>query len=70
MPEVWRFDGERVAFHVLKGDRYGETPVSAALPPLTGENSTILLEASSRMGSRLWGRRVGETVRADASTIR
>jgi Uma2 family endonuclease len=64
VPEVWRFDGERVAFHVLGGVSYEETGVSAALPPLTAATATTLLEASSRMGSRVWVRRVRESVRA------
>ena len=63
VPEVWRFDGERVVFHVLTGDSYVETGVSAALPRLTAANATALLEASSRMGSRVWVRRVRESVR-------
>mgnify|MGYP001275658409 FL=1 len=63
VPEVWRFDGERFTFYILRGDRYVEIPVSAALPPLTAANATTLLEASYRVGSRIWVRRVRESVR-------
>jgi Uma2 family endonuclease len=35
VPEVWRYDGERVRVHTLREDRYEEAPASLAFPFLT-----------------------------------
>ncbi|MBW4485943.1 MAG: Uma2 family endonuclease [Tildeniella torsiva UHER 1998/13D] len=55
VPELWRFDGERLTIYTLQGESYILSPASLALPPLiasdierflqlhptTGENSLI-----------------------------
>lgn len=55
VPELWRFDGERLTIYTLQGEGYILSPTSLALPPLvasdierflqlqptTGENSLI-----------------------------
>lgn len=43
VPEIWRFDGKRLAIHRLSDDRYEETPASLELPMLTGEILTRFL---------------------------
>ena len=42
VPEIWRFDEQRLTIHILEQDRYEEVAVSKALPMLT---SQILTEA-------------------------
>ncbi len=58
VPEVWRYDGSRVAFFRLEGGRYRETELSAVLPGLTAAIATEFLEASRSMRSTQWLRRV------------
>jgi Uma2 family endonuclease len=60
VPEVWRFDGQRVQIFKLENGRYVETDASLALPPLTGEVLTNFLADSGRMKSVAWIRRVRE----------
>src|SRR5712692_1015770 len=35
VPEVWRYDGSRVAIHRLEGGQYVDAASSSAIPPLT-----------------------------------
>src|SRR2546422_240020 len=44
VPEVWRFDGDRVTMHRLETGRYVEIETSVALPPLTASQATVFLE--------------------------
>ncbi len=64
VPEVWRYDGSRVAFFRLEGGRYGETEVSGVLPGLTAAMATQFTEASRSMRSTQWLRRVREWARS------
>ena len=64
VPEVWRFDGDRVAMYGLEEGRYTEIETSLALSPLTASQSTIFLDESRRLKSTVWLRRVREWVRS------
>src|SRR5260221_14389535 len=58
VPEVWRFDGDRVTMYGLEKGRYSEIETSLALAPLTASQSTIFLDESLRLKSTVWLRRV------------
>jgi Uma2 family endonuclease len=58
VPEVWRYDGQRVAIFRLEGEQYVECETSPALPPLTGKIATEFLELRQRVGSVEWLRQV------------
>lgn len=64
VPEVWRYDGSRVAFFRLEAGRYAESDCSAALPPLNAALATQFLEESRRLASYEWLRRVREWARS------
>lgn len=42
--EIWRYDGERVRFHVLEGAAYQEVQVSSVLPPMSAAQATVFVE--------------------------
>jgi len=63
VPEVWRFDGDRLTMHRLESGRYTELETSFALPPLTASQATVFLEESRHEKSTMWLRRVREWVR-------
>jgi Uma2 family endonuclease len=54
VPEVWRYDGERLEILVLRGDEYTATPRSQVLPAVTAEALTTLLPASIGVGDIAW----------------
>lgn len=59
VPEVWRYDGERVAIFELRGvEGYAEVSRSVALPPLTGAVIAGFVERSASLGSAEWMREV------------
>jgi hypothetical protein len=60
VPEVWRYDGSRVAIHRLEGRVYVEAASSSAFPPLTAEMATRFLEERRRLRSTQWVRQVRE----------
>jgi Uma2 family endonuclease len=64
VPEVWRYDGERVQILQLADRRYVEAERSVALPLLTSAVATQLMELSKTLKSSLWLRRVRDWVRA------
>jgi len=64
VPEVWRYDGTRVAFYRLAEGSYAEVERSIALPPLTGRQASVFLAESRREKRPAWLRRVREWVRA------
>lgn len=64
VPEVWRRAADRVAVLVLEGDGYREAGASVALPPLTGEVLTRLLEEHRTHRWSAWVRAVRAWVRA------
>jgi Uma2 family endonuclease len=63
IPEVWRYDGERVSIFRREQDRYREIEHSNALPLLTGEIATRFLEESTTLKSTAWLRQVRAWVR-------
>lgn len=64
VPELWRYDGTRVAIFRLDRGRYVEAESSGALPPLTGALATRFLEDRRRLGSAEWLHRVQDWARA------
>ncbi len=58
VPEVWRYDGSRVAIHRLDGGRYVEAASSSAFPLLTAEIATQFLEQRRSLRSTEWVRQV------------
>jgi Uma2 family endonuclease len=58
VPEIWRWDGERIVILHLTGDGYAEADQSLALPPLTSEVLTRLLVESRTLERAVWARRV------------
>jgi Uma2 family endonuclease len=63
VPEVWRYDGSRVAIFHLHGGRDSEAEFSRAFPPLRGVEATRLLEDSRQTRSTEWLRRVRDWAR-------
>ena len=64
VPEVWGYDGRRVAIFRLESGQYAEVESSGAWPPLTAALATQFLEQRRRLGSTRWLRRVREWARA------
>lgn len=54
VPEVWRYDGERMTILVLEGSDYVETSESIVLPPVTSNVLTDLVEKSKATGRTVW----------------
>jgi Uma2 family endonuclease len=58
VPEVWRYDGERVRMLALAGDSYVECERSLAFPALQRAPLAALLAASQQMPRTAWLRHV------------
>jgi len=58
VPEVWRYDGERVRMLALAGDSYVEREQSLAFPVLRSAHLGELLAASQQMPRTAWLRHV------------
>lgn len=58
VPEVWRFDGAQLTFLNLRGDEYAVMPSSLALPDLTSDDVTGLLNQAQDMGEISWAKLV------------
>jgi len=58
VPEVWRYDGERVRMLTLAGDSYVEREQSLAFPALRSAHLAELLSASQQMPRTAWLRHV------------
>ncbi|MGF1471211.1 MAG: Uma2 family endonuclease [Rubrobacteraceae bacterium] len=63
VPEVWRYDGEKLGILKLGDDGYAEVPESTALPSLTGSVLTGLVERSKSSRRTVWLREVRQKVR-------
>jgi Uma2 family endonuclease len=63
VPEVWRFDGKRVAILLLEHGAYREAQASAALPLLTREMLTRFMSESASLRRTVWIRQVREWAR-------
>lgn len=46
IPEIWRYDGERISFYYLIDGEYQEQEASVALPEVTSEVATQFIENS------------------------
>lgn len=62
IPEIWRYDGERLEILALENDGYVEVNESIALPHLTSTPLSELVEQSKSMKRTAWLRKVRETV--------
>jgi Uma2 family endonuclease len=58
VPEVWRYDGERLEVRVLTEDRYVESAASRVRPGVRADAASDLLRASGQTGRLEWLRRV------------
>jgi Uma2 family endonuclease len=63
IPELWRYDGERVQILRLANDQYEEVTNSIAFPVLTNALATQFLNESAVTTSTSWLRRVRQWVR-------
>lgn len=63
VPEVWRYDGSRVAIFRLEGDRYVENPGSLAFPALTADTATRFLAERRHLNNSQWMRLIREWAR-------
>jgi Uma2 family endonuclease len=70
IPEVWRYDGGRVAIHLLRGDAYEESATSSALPILTSKVVNRFLEQSTSLPRPAWLRAVRDWAQQQAVTER
>jgi Uma2 family endonuclease len=64
IPEVWRYDGERITIHVLTADTYSVSSSSNVLPVLTCDTITRFLAQSREMPSHQWFQMVSDWARA------
>jgi Uma2 family endonuclease len=49
VPEVWRYDGQRLRIYILRAERYVESETSLALPLLTGPRLSETLAQSKTL---------------------
>jgi Uma2 family endonuclease len=68
VPEVWRYDGERMTIFRLAGDGYVTAEESAVLPGVTGRDLIRLLNESVGQRRTLWLRGVREWARSLAGS--
>ncbi len=68
VPEVWRYDGERMHILVLEEDGYLERAGSLALPLLTSDVLTRFATEGTTLRRRIWMRQVREWARSNAGT--
>jgi Uma2 family endonuclease len=66
IPEVWRFDGNKVAIFRLESGGYVEASNSLPFPAVTGEILTLFLDESQELKSTAWLRKVREWARSQA----
>ena len=68
VPEVWRYDGERVVVYDLRDTEYVEIANSLALPWFTSDILTRLVEQGLTMRRTSWARKVREWARSIRET--
>jgi Uma2 family endonuclease len=68
VPEVWRYDGGRIAILRLERTGYSDAPVSATLPSLSSSALSDLVEKNKAMKRSVWIREVREWVRSNVET--
>jgi Uma2 family endonuclease len=64
VPEVWRFDGNRLAIYGLSDSDYQERDTSIAFPAVTAADVTALIKESETMDRPEWVRKVRDWARA------
>jgi Uma2 family endonuclease len=64
VPEVWRFDGSRLAIFELSGGDYQERETSIGFPALTAADVTAFIKESETMDRPEWVRKVRGWARA------
>jgi len=64
VPEVWRFDGRRLAIYELVGDEYLERDASVAFPVVTAADITAFIRDSETMERPEWVRKLRAWARA------
>jgi len=65
IPEVWRYDGDVVRVHVLRGGRYEAVEQSTVMPPLTGTQISCFLGARRSGIHGNWMASIREWVKAN-----
>jgi hypothetical protein len=68
VPEVWRYDGTRVAIFTLAGGAYQEQGTSEAFPGVTSQIITRFMEESATLTRTVWLRRVRAWARQQGGT--
>jgi Uma2 family endonuclease len=68
IPEVWRYEGERVSIWYLQNEEYHELAESRVLPNVNGAILTELLEAGRQMKRPAWLKRVKASVHSNQYT--
>src|SRR5918995_4406164 len=68
VPEVWRYDGERMTILVLEGSDYVERTESIVLPPVTSNVLTDFVEKSKSMKRTAWLEEVREWSRENSGS--
>jgi Uma2 family endonuclease len=68
VPEVWRYDGERMTILVLEHSDYAETTESIVLPPVTSIVLTDLVEKSKTTRRTVWLKRVRQWSRKNTGS--
>jgi Uma2 family endonuclease len=66
VPEVWRYDGERLKILVLEGSDYMETAESAVFPPVTSRVLSDFVEKSKTTRRTVWLEAVRRWARNDS----
>jgi Uma2 family endonuclease len=66
VPEVWRYDGERLKILVLEGSEYAETTESTVVPPVTSNVLSNFMEKSTTTKRTVWLEAVREWARNDS----
>jgi Uma2 family endonuclease len=65
VPEVWRYDGERVVFYRLQQGAYAEVADSVWLPSLTASVATSFVREGREQRVSVWKRRVRQWAEAN-----
>jgi len=68
IPEVWRYDGERVFIFELRDEQYVRIAESLALPPLTSDALSRIAKDSLTLGRSAWLRNVRAWAREHAGS--
>jgi Uma2 family endonuclease len=67
IPEIWRYDSQRLTIFELRGEEYTEVAGSKTLPPLTSEALSNFIEESTSLDIVTWMRRVREWTRGNVT---